>query len=49
MRLKRGIAILMFGLLAGPAVAGVLPEDRSDALYHLYVGGGVEIEFIRHH
>lgn len=31
-------------MLAGPAVAGVLPEDRSDALYHLYVGGGVEID-----
>lgn len=25
------------------AVAGVLPEDRSDLLYHSYVGGGVEI------
>ena len=44
MTFKRGIAILMFGLLAGPAVAGVLPEDRADALYHLYVGGGVEID-----
>jgi len=32
------------GLLAAPAIAGVLPEDRSDALYHLYVGGGVEID-----
>ena len=44
MILKRGIVILVFGLLAGPAVAGVLPEDRTDALYHLYVGGGVEID-----
>ena len=44
MNFRRGIALLMFGLLAGPAVAGVLPEDRSDALYHLYVGGGVEID-----
>ena len=44
MILKRGIVILLFGLLAGPAVAGVLPEDRTDALYHLYVGGGVEID-----
>jgi hypothetical protein len=26
------------------AVAGVLPEDRSDLLYHSYVGGGVEID-----
>jgi len=44
MILKRGIVILVFGLLAGPTVAGVLPEDRTDALYHLYVGGGVEID-----
>ena len=44
MILKRGIVILLFGLLAGPAVAGVLPEDRTDALYHRYVGGGVEID-----
>ncbi len=26
------------------AIAGVLPEDRSDLLYHSYVGGGVEID-----
>jgi Protein of unknown function (DUF3570) len=44
MRHKPGVALLVFGLLAGPAVAGVLPEDRGDALYHLYVGGGVEID-----
>lgn len=25
-------------------VAGVLPDDRSDVLYHQYVGGGVEID-----
>jgi hypothetical protein len=41
---KHGIAILVFGLLAGPAVAGVLPEDRGDAMYHLYTGGGVDID-----
>jgi len=29
--------------LTGHAFAGVLPEDRSDVLYHLYDGGGVEI------
>lgn len=44
MSFKRGIAILMVGLLAGPAAAGVLPEDRADALYHLYTGGGVDID-----
>ncbi len=26
-----------------PTVAGVLPDDRADALYHSYDGGGVEI------
>ena len=41
MKFKQTLTILMFGLLAGPAAAGVLPEDRSDVLYHLYVGGGV--------
>lgn len=25
------------------ATAGVLPEDRSDLLYHMYTGGGVDI------
>jgi hypothetical protein len=31
-------------LLAGfPLMAGVLPEDRADALYHSYDGGGVDI------
>ncbi len=30
--------------MAGSAVAGVLPEDRTDVLYHLYDGGGVEID-----
>jgi hypothetical protein len=31
-------------LLAGfPLMAGVLPDDRADALYHSYDGGGVEI------
>ncbi len=25
-------------------IAGVLPDDRSDVLYHQYIGGGVEID-----
>jgi hypothetical protein len=29
--------------LATSASAGVLPEDRADALYHSYDGGGVEV------
>lgn len=28
----------------GTAHSGVLPEDRADVLYHLYEGGGVEID-----
>ena len=30
--------------ITGTVVAGVLPEDRADILYHLYDGGGVEID-----
>jgi len=30
--------------MAGNALAGVLPDDRADVLYHLYDGGGVEID-----
>jgi hypothetical protein len=36
-----GLTILAWGLTA---VAGVLPDDRSDVLYHLYDGGGVTID-----
>ena len=35
------LALFGFCQVAG---AGVLPEDRSDLLYHSYVGGGVEID-----
>lgn len=42
-----GLGVLLAGLLAHSAlqtvVAAVLPEDRADALYHSYDGGGVEI------
>jgi Protein of unknown function (DUF3570) len=31
-------------LTAQGTVAGVLPEDRTDVLYHLYDGGGVQID-----
>lgn len=27
-----------------PAIAGVLPEDRADALYHRYEGGGITVQ-----
>ncbi len=36
------LAILLAGL--GTAHASVLPDDRSDALYHRYDGGGVTID-----
>jgi len=45
MKLPLRIVVSVFGLLvAGNAVAGVLPEDRTDVLYHLYDGGGVQID-----
>ena len=46
MRLRRGIVFLSMALLFGngSALAGVLPEDRTDFLYHLYDGGGVQID-----
>ena len=39
------LCLLLLCLLCGvsPAYAGVLPDDRADALYHSYDGGGVEI------
>ena len=40
----RRILIIAASFLAfGVAHAGVLPDDRADVLYHLYDGGGVEI------
>ena len=45
MNFRRGIFVSALGLLLGSnALAGVLPEDRSDILYHLYDGGGVQID-----
>ncbi len=35
---------LLLALFVLPAAAGVLPEDRADALYHRYEGGGVTIQ-----
>ena len=44
MRFTRGIAVVVLALFAGNAVhAGVLPEERTDIAYHLYTGGGVDI------
>jgi hypothetical protein len=42
-RLAGNVAGLVGGMLAtGPAGAAALPEDRADALFHLYDGGGVK-------
>lgn len=44
--MRRLIPLLLVAALATPgaADAGVLPEDRADALYHRYDGGGVTID-----
>ena len=42
---RRCILVPVLALLAAAnAVAGVLPEDRADILYHKYDGGGVTID-----
>ena len=40
-RLAVTIILTLGGLL--PLLAAVLPEDRADALYHSYKGGGIEV------
>ena len=40
----RRLSFIALLLLASNAHAGVLPDDRTDILYHLYDGGGVEID-----
>jgi hypothetical protein len=37
-------AAALLGAATQPTVAGVLPEDRADVLYHSYDGGGVTIQ-----
>lgn len=46
MNLQRtvGLGLLLLAVVAPRAEAGVLPDDRSDILYHLYEGGGVRID-----
>jgi hypothetical protein len=44
MMLQRIALTALLLAIAGNAFAGVLPEDRADVLYHLYDGGGVEID-----
>lgn len=38
------VVALLWSACAAPALAAVLPEDRADALYHRYDGGGVTID-----
>ncbi len=44
MQIRALLIVLCLLAALGPASAGVLPEDRSDVLYHRYVGGGIEID-----
>lgn len=44
MMLRRLNLTALLLAMTGTAIAGVLPEDRADILYHLYDGGGVEID-----
>ena len=44
MILQRAFLLLLLLVSAVAAHASVLPEDRSDALYHRYEGGGVLID-----
>ena len=38
------LAMLFAVVIAGPAVAATLPEERADALYHYYSGGGIDVQ-----
>ncbi len=42
--LRRGLVIFAMLLAFASAHASVLPDDRTDVLYHLYDGGGVTID-----
>jgi Protein of unknown function (DUF3570) len=43
-RHRLGSALLALTLTSSAVLAGVLPEDRADVLYHSYDGGGVTIQ-----
>ncbi len=44
MMIRRVLIFVVSVLAFGVAHAGVLPDDRADALYHFYDGGGVTID-----
>jgi hypothetical protein len=35
--------LLALGVIAAPALGGVLPEDEADVMYHSYQGGGITV------
>jgi hypothetical protein len=41
-RMAKGVTFAI--LCATPVIAGVLPEDRTDLLYHRYQGGGITVQ-----
>ena len=41
---ERILVLLFTAMVAGPVVAATLPEERADALYHYYSGGGIEVQ-----
>ena len=41
---RRLLTLVFLSVCATPAVTGVLPDDRTDALYHRYQGGGITIQ-----
>lgn len=43
-RINLFVASLVALLATGNAFAAVLPEDRADAMYHSYEGGGIKID-----
>ena len=43
LRVLRNLTLAML-VCAGPVWGSVLPEDRADAMYHYYDGGGVQID-----
>ncbi len=42
--MRFGLKLTLLLAASPAALAGVLPEERADALYHYYDGGGIEID-----
>ncbi len=42
-KLLRWLAVSVTAMVSIPLFAGVLPDDRADALYHSYSGGGLDV------